>query len=106
MILAIPVQNEMMTERIFLSEAYTFVDIDPKTQEITASESRGAPPLAPEYLPDWLVKMGATVVIARGMTSRLQSLCEYHGLRVVLGVEPAKPEHLARAFVSGELPSA
>lgn len=101
MTFAIPVVRGKMTDHIHACEAYALVDVDEAEHCVTSVSYRVAPPLAPSDLPDWLVKMGAQTLIAWGMTNRLQRLCEYHGLQVVLGAEPGPPEQLALKYSNG-----
>lgn len=57
----------------------------------------------PGVLPKWLHEQGATVILADGMGSRAQDLFKQNGIQVVVGCQPAAPETLLSAYLSGAL---
>lgn len=101
--IAIPTSQGQLALHFGHCEAFTFIDVDPDTQEILNTQASEAPPHQPGLLPAWLHDQGATMVIAGGMGMRAQQLFEQNNIKVVTGAPNGSPEEIVRDYLKGTL---
>lgn len=101
--IAIPVVDGTLCLHFGHCAQFALVDADEETKEVTATRLVDPPAHEPGVLPKWLHEQGVTVILAGGMGSRAQQLFQQHGIEVAVGCQPATPETLAGAYLSGEL---
>lgn len=101
--IAIPIVDGQLCMHFGHCAHFALVDVDDKNKQIVAQKLVEPPPHEPGVLPKWLHEQGATVILAGGMGSRAQQLFQQNGIQVVVGCQPAAPETLVGAFLSGGL---
>ncbi len=101
--IAIPIVDGKLCLHFGHCEHFALVDVDETSRKIVAQKLVDPPAHEPGVLPKWLHEQGAKVILAGGMGSRAQDLFKQNGIQVVVGCQPATPETLVGAFLSGEL---
>jgi predicted Fe-Mo cluster-binding NifX family protein len=101
--IAIPVVNGEVSAHFGHAEQFSLITLDPASGSITSTEEKTPPPHEPGVLPQWLREQKVDVVLAGGMGQRARSLLEQHGIRVVVGIEPAAPEAIVKKWQDGTL---
>jgi predicted Fe-Mo cluster-binding NifX family protein len=98
---AIPTQFGKLCSHFGHCEKFAIVET--KDKEIL-NESYLEPPIhQPGAYPKFLAEHGVNVIIAGGMGNRAQSLFQQNNIEVCVGVEPAAPAQLAKAYLEGTL---
>lgn len=100
---AIPVSGGRLTTHFGHADAFTFIDVDAETKEITHVEEIPAPEHQPGLLPKWIHEMNTQVVIAGGMGQSAQDLMRANGIEVVLGAPDLDLKDLVRAYLNKTL---
>jgi len=101
--IAIPIVDGQLCMHFGHCAHFALVDVDDKDKKIVAQKLVEPPPHEPGVLPKWLHEQGATVILAGGMGARAQQLFQQNGIQVVVGCQPAAPETLVGAYLSGAL---
>jgi len=101
--IAMPVTDGRLSPHFGHCEKLVLFDVAEDGKTISRRQELTPPPHEPGTFPRWLHEQGATVVIAGGMGSRAQSLCDQNGIRVVVGAASGEPELLVRSFLDGGL---
>ncbi len=101
--LALPVVEGTLSAHFGHCEKFVFFDVNPNNKVILKQEQSDAPPHQPGFLPGWLAEQGVNIIIAGGMGQRAQELFAQHGIQVVVGARPDKPEHLVAAYLEDHL---
>lgn len=101
--IAIPIVDGQLCLHFGHCAQFALVDVDKEKKKITGTTLAAPPPHEPGVLPQWLHEQGVDVILAGGMGSRAQQLFAQNGITVVVGCQPAQPETLVGAFLSGEL---
>jgi len=101
--LAMPCEENQITEHFGHAPQFGFFDVDPATGRIEKEEFLPAPPHQPGLLPQWVAAQGADVVLASGMGGRAVALFEQHGVTVVLGVAAGDPRKAVEDYLQGNL---
>lgn len=101
--IAIPLDNDCVSQHFGRCSAFALYDADEAGQTIRSRTTLPAPPHEPGLLPKWLYQHGAEVVITGGMGPRAATLFEQQGIRVVLGAPTQPADEVIAAFLSGTL---
>ncbi|MGD9780710.1 MAG: NifB/NifX family molybdenum-iron cluster-binding protein [Kiritimatiellia bacterium] len=101
--IAIPIVEGRLSLHFGHCSHFALVEVNDQTKKIGATTLAEPPPHEPGVLPKWLHDQGATVILAGGMGTRAQDLFKHNGIEVVVGCQPATPETLVGAYLSGEL---
>ena len=106
---AVPVSNGVVSEHFGFCEEFAFFDTDTEGGEVLRKELLPSPGHQPGLLPEWLAEQGASVIIAKGMGNRAQSLFSQNRIQVVTGALHDDPEqvvldHLRGVLVEGDNP--
>lgn len=101
--IAIPIVEGQLSLHFGHCSHFALVDVEDTEKKITGTRLAEPPPHEPGVLPQWLHEQGVNVILAGGMGSRAQQLFTQNGIQVVVGCQPASPEALVGAYLSGEL---
>lgn len=101
--IAVPVSQGRFSEHFGGAEEFAIYTVDPAGAAISGRTTGVPPKHGRGVFPSWLHRHGVTVVIAGGMGPRAAGLLGRYGIEVVLGVEGENPDHLARAYLEGNL---
>jgi ATP-binding protein involved in chromosome partitioning len=100
---AIPVSEGKLCAHFGHCEQFALIDADEKNKSILRKELVDSPGHQPGFLPPWLAKQGAQVVIAGGMGASAVSLFKQSGINVILGAATADPEKVVIDYLNGKL---
>lgn len=103
--IAIPMANGNLCLHFGHCEQFALFDVEEKARQITGTQMLTPPPHEPGVLPRWLLKQGASLIIAGGMGQRAQALFAENGIKVVVGAEGQSPEQLVMHYLNGTLVS-
>ncbi|MBD3402679.1 ATPase [candidate division GN15 bacterium] len=100
---AIPTDNGLLCAHFGHAPQFTFVELDPESKAIGASETDTPPPHEPGHIPKWIVDHGATHVLAGNMGHRAKEILAAKGIEVLCGIPELPADQIVRAFVEGTL---
>lgn len=103
--IAIPTTGDCLNPHFGHCEKFVFVDVDPKTKEVTDTMEALAPEHQPGQLPVWLKERGVTHIIAGGMGTRARALLGEASIEVITGAPVESPAVLVRNYLNGTLVS-
>ena len=103
MLIAVPVAGGRLTPHFGRCEEFALVEVEPESRTVGEVRLETPPPHAPGTLPQWLVEQGVDLVLAGGMGPAARQMLEAAGVQVILGLAPAEPAELARAWLADEL---
>lgn len=101
--IAIPTYQGKLCAHFGHCEAFTILDIDTETMQVTSRQAVTPPEHAPGVYPRWVKGLGADTVIAGGMGARAQALFVDQGIEVIVGAQAGGPEQIALDYVQGRL---
>jgi len=101
--IAIPLAGGRLCQHFGHCEQFALVTVDRDTGTIVDREDVTPPPHQPGLLPPWLAERGVALVIAGGMGQRAQAIFQHHGVDVLVGAAPLRPEDLVAAWSAGTL---
>ena len=102
--IAVPVTNGRVADHFGHCERFALFDVDDAGISICSTIEVEAPEHQPGLLPGWLKQHGVTVVIARAMGNRAQSLFKHNGIGVVTGARHDCVKETAELYLAGTLP--
>ena len=100
---AVPIVDGKVAAHFGHCSHFAFFDVDETRNVIMRRETIASPGHEPGLLPAWLAEEGVSVVIARGMGSRAQSLFRESRIEVVTGTLEEDPEEIVLDYVRGTL---
>jgi len=100
---AVPITDNKVAEHFGHCQHFALIDADEAKGSILNKEIVSSPGHQPGILPTWLADEGVSVVIARGMGSRAQSLFIENRIQVVTGIIEADPEKAVLDCIRGAL---
>jgi predicted Fe-Mo cluster-binding NifX family protein len=103
--IAMPLAGGKLSPHFGHCEEFALVNVDPATKKVLSMNVVASPEHQPGLLPVWLAEQGATIIVAGGMGGRAQQIFSEHGISVVVGAGPDRPEVLAKQYVAGTLVS-
>lgn len=103
MLVAIPLENDMLSMHFGHCMKFMFADCDDTTREVKDVRYETPPAHEPGALPKWLADNGVNVVITGGMGMRAQQLLEKNGIEVITGVMVAPVDEIMIQYSDGSL---
>ena len=103
MLIALPTTDGQLCMHFGHCDKFAIFEIDPDEKKIISKTILVPPPHEPGLLPKWLHSEGINVIIAGGMGQRAQGLFAQSGVKVITGAQPAEPESVVMAYLSGTL---
>ncbi len=101
MIIAVPTSDAKLCPHFgHCAEMQLFIIQDSKITEV---RSETPPPHAPGVIPEWLSKLGATIIIAGGMGQKAIEIFHSYGVRVITGAPPLDPKEVVESYLAGTL---
>ena len=100
---AIPVVDGKVATHFGHCEHFALFNVDEAGSTIVRREIITSPGHQPGLLPAWLAEEGVSVVIARGMGSRAQSLFRESRIEVVINTLEDDPETVLLDYLKGVL---
>lgn len=99
--IAVPTQFGKLCDHFGHCEKFAVVET--KDNEILEETYLEPPVHQPGAYPKFLAEHGVNVIIAGGMGNRAQSLFQQNNIEVCVGVNPAKPKELVKAYLADTL---
>lgn len=103
MLIALPTTDDLLCMHFGHCEKFSIFEVDADEKKVIAKTILVPPPHEPGLLPKWLHSEGVNLVIAGGMGQRARDLFAQSGVNVVVGAQPADPESVVMAYLSGTL---
>jgi len=100
---AVPVSQGQVCPHFGHCEAFAIIDVDEKSNTITAQNLAPSPGHEPGFLPGWLAQQGVNRVIAGVMGSRDQELFRQNNVEVITGALESDPAKAVLSFLNGSL---
>ena len=100
---AIPITDGRVSDHFGHCESFALIDANEAKGSILNQDIVPSPGHQPGFLPMWLAEEGVSVVIARGMGSRAQSVFEENRIQVVIGAIEDDPEKAVMDYIRGTL---
>ncbi|MCD4750769.1 MAG: NifB/NifX family molybdenum-iron cluster-binding protein [Thermoanaerobaculales bacterium] len=103
MIIAIPVNENLLSQHFGRCQAYAFFEIEDQTREIVDEKSMVPPVHEPGVLPAWIAQQVGNVVITGGMGPRAIQLFQRSEIEVILGAPSLAPREIVESYLDGRL---
>ncbi|HIE16008.1 MAG TPA: ATPase [Bacteroidales bacterium] len=97
--IAIPAINDSLSPHFGHCQYFAVYEVE--NNEIVNYFSSPAPPHETGSLPNWLVRLGVTDVIAGGMGPKAIEIFNNNGINVYLGAQPIKTDVVIQQFIDG-----
>lgn len=101
--IVVPTQDEKLCAHFGHCESFTFVEVNPETNEIISMESRVPEEGISCQSANWIAEQGANIVLAGGMGGRPMMSFAQNGVEVVAGCPELPVKDVVTAFLSKTL---
>ena len=101
--IAIPIAQGVLSQHFGHCEQLAFIDVDPASRAILATNVEDAPPHETGGLPRLLAERGTQVVIAGNMGGGARALLSQAGIIVLAGADSRPPEAVVKEYLAGTL---
>jgi predicted Fe-Mo cluster-binding NifX family protein len=101
--MALPVAGGKATQHFGHCEVFSIFEVDMDKKTIISSEDKTPPEHIPGIFPEWVAKLGVTLVISGGMGTRAQNLFKENNVDLILGIESYDPKQVVQSYLDGTL---